>query len=226
VFDPETFIRDCQRAAASADALAAIQAVVTATIGEPASIDAVLGAEFKGASDTLFSSPELTVQRIQWPPGIESAPHEHRMWAVVGVYTGLEQNRVFRRAPSGIEECGERALGEGEVLALEDDAIHSVENPLRKRTAGLHVYGGNILSVERSAWGPDGREVSFSVNAGRAMPMFQAMSDVARAKGTPLDDEARYLALTALRAAIEREQRYPTDAEARRVVEQAWQLAP
>jgi predicted metal-dependent enzyme (double-stranded beta helix superfamily) len=226
VFDPETFATECRRAASSGDALAAVQEVVATAIGDPASIDATLGTEFKGESDTLLSSADLTVQRIQWPPGIDSSPHEHRMWAVVGVYTGMDQNRTFRRSSTGVEACDHQALGEGDVLVFQQDAIHSVENPLRTRTAGLHVYGGDILSVERSAWGPDGREVSFAMNAAAAKAMFQAMRDVGVEYGEQLDDEARYLAATALRAACERERRYPTDAEARRIVEHAWQRAP
>ena len=65
-------------------------------------------------------------------------------WAVVGVYgTGTEPRlSVLRRR---IEECDDHALSEGDVLLLGEDAIHSVENPLRKRTAGLHVYGGDIV---------------------------------------------------------------------------------
>jgi hypothetical protein len=67
VFDAETFVSECQRAASAADTLAAVQEIVAPAIGDPASIDATLGSEFKGESDTLFSSPDLTVQRIQWP---------------------------------------------------------------------------------------------------------------------------------------------------------------
>jgi hypothetical protein len=137
----------------------------------------------------------------------------------------LEVNRIYRRSAHGIEECTHRDLVEGDVLVLDEDAIHAVENPLRRRTAGLHVYGGDILSVDRSAWGPDGREVSFATNVQRRRRSFRAMRDVAEDYGKQLDDEARYLAITALQAACTRDLRYPTDDEARRVVEQVWQLA-
>jgi predicted metal-dependent enzyme (double-stranded beta helix superfamily) len=222
MFDADWFVRECQRAGSSLDAAAAVGEVVETAIHDAAAIDATLGAEFTGQATTLFSSAELTVQRIQWPPGIESPAHEHRMWAVVGVYTGLEQNRIYRRASSGIEATGDRALAEGEVLVLGRDAIHSVDNPLHTRTAGLHVYGGDILSVERSAWGPDGREVLFAANESRARAMYQAMSEIAAENGTQLDDDARYTAVTALQAACNRDRRYPTNEEARRIVEQAW----
>jgi predicted metal-dependent enzyme (double-stranded beta helix superfamily) len=215
-------VTECQDAAASVDAAAAVGEVVATAIDDAAAIDASLGAEFTGEATTLFSSADLTVQRIQWPPGIESPAHEHRMWAVVGVYKGLEDNRIYRRSSSGIEASDDRPLAEGEVLVLGDDAIHSVQNPLHTRTAGLHVYGGDILSAERSAWGPDGREGTFADNARGARPMYQAISEMAADSGTPLDDDARYLAVTALQAASRRERRYPTNAEARRIVEHAW----
>jgi predicted metal-dependent enzyme (double-stranded beta helix superfamily) len=225
MFEVDRFVSDCQEAASSADPLEAAREVVASAITHPAAIDAVLGTEIRAEPDTLFSSAGLTVQRIQWPPGIESPAHEHRMWAVVGVYAGLELNRIYRRSADGIEECAKRDIGEGDVLVLDEDAIHSVENPLRRRTAGLHVYGGDILSVERSAWGPDGREVSWATNAERGRPRFQAMREVAADHGKQLDDESRYLAITALQAACKRDRRYPTNDEARRIVEQAWQLA-
>jgi len=226
VFDPEAFVLQCRSAASTSDPAAAVEEVVSKCVDDPASIDAVLGSEFKGESDTLFSSADLTVQRIQWPPGIDSGAHEHRMWAVVGVYTGLEQNRIYRRTPEGIEESDRRALGEGETLMLGEDAIHSVENPLRRRTAGLHVYGGDILSADRSAWGPDGREVSFAVNAAPLRAMYQVMRDVAEEQGKRPEDGDRFVAITALQASCGLQRRYPTAAEARRIVEHAWNIGP
>ena len=78
----------------------------------------------------------------------------------------------------------------------------------------------------RSAWGPDGREVSFATNLAPARVMLQAIRDVAEKYGKQLDDEARYLAITALGAACERKRRYPTGAEAQRIVREAWHLEP
>ena len=187
MFDAQDFVTDGQAAATEVDPVAAVQEVVASAIADGASIDAALGTEFKAEADTLFSSVDLTVQRIQWPPGIDSSMHDHRMWAVVGVYVGQELNRIYRRSPDGIEERGHRALGEGDVLVLDEgDAIHSVENPLHRRTAGLHVYGGDILSVERSAWGPDGAELSFAKNATPRRAMYQAMREVAGDHGMQL----------------------------------------
>jgi predicted metal-dependent enzyme (double-stranded beta helix superfamily) len=40
-------------------------------------------------------------------------PHNHQMWAVIGVYTGREDNIFWRRIPGGggrLEAAGARAL--------------------------------------------------------------------------------------------------------------------
>ncbi len=224
-FDREIFVRDCRAAALAAEPLSAVREVVSDAVGDGSSIDAALGRESNGEPVTLFASPELTVQRIQWPPGLDSSIHEHRMWAVVGVYDGEELNRIFERSSEGVSERDRRALRQGDVLVLDSDAIHAVENPLRRRTAGVHVYGGDIQSVERSAWGPDGREVPFATNAAQLRAMFGAIRDVAQDHQRQLDDEARYLANTGLRAACERERRYPTDAEARCIIEDVWKIS-
>jgi len=58
----------------------------------------------------------------------------------------------------GLEDSGGRVLDQGDVLALDANAIHSVANPSRASVLGLHVYGGDIDGVPRSQWRPDGTE--------------------------------------------------------------------
>jgi len=72
-----------------------VQEVVAVEIVDGAAIDSVLGTELKPEHETLFSSEDLTIQRIIWLPGLGSSLHEHRMWAVVGVYAGEELNRIY-----------------------------------------------------------------------------------------------------------------------------------
>lgn len=224
VFDPAVFVSDVQSAVARSDSINAVQEVVAAAIVDGAAIDSALGTELKPEPETLLSSDHLTIQRIIWPPGLGSPPHEHRMWAVVGVYAGEELNRIYERGSGGLRERGTRAVAERDVFVLDADAIHSVENPDRNWTAGLHVYGGDIVNIERSAWAPDGREVPFAENSTARRAMFPPMRELAQAHGMKLDDEARYLAFIALTAATERERRYPTPAEARQIIADAWNL--
>ena len=174
MFSTESFVDACRAALDAEDQVEAVREAVLAALSEGrVAIDAVLGTKFKRDADTLYSSPDLTVQRILWPPGFAGRAHEHRMWAVVGVYGGEERNRLFERSANGLEESGGCALAEGEVLVLDEGAIHAVENPRRDWTAGLHVYGGDIVGAPRNTWGPDSREVPVTEDRAAARPCIR-----------------------------------------------------
>jgi predicted metal-dependent enzyme (double-stranded beta helix superfamily) len=79
-------------------------------------------------------------------------PHEHGMWAVIGMYGGQEDNAFYRRASAGLEPAGGKELPAGDVLVLGHDVIHSVANSRRDYAVAVHVYGGDFFSVGRSEW--------------------------------------------------------------------------
>ncbi|HQT76725.1 MAG TPA: hypothetical protein PLD10_06695 [Rhodopila sp.] len=85
-------------------------------------------------------------------------PHDHRLWAVIGMYGGREDNVYWRRVPDqlqhSIDIAGGRALIPGDVEVLGQDIIHSVVNPLSKLSGAIHVYGGDFFGVRRSQWNP------------------------------------------------------------------------
>src|SRR3546814_19262391 len=81
------------------------------------------------------------------------------MWAVIGIYTGREDNVFWRRVPDGqdgrIEAAGARALGVRDAVPLGQEIIHSVTNPIPRLTGALHVYGGDLFGIDRSEWDPE-----------------------------------------------------------------------
>jgi predicted metal-dependent enzyme (double-stranded beta helix superfamily) len=88
------------------------------------------------------------------------------MWALIGVTHGSEENEFFRRAGRTVEPSGRgRVIGEGEVLMMGDDTIHSVKNPSSERlSSALHVYGGNLIAAEKTMWcDPNGDEEPFDL---------------------------------------------------------------
>ncbi len=113
---------------------------------------------------TLYRGQDLTVLHVVIPKRPAAAPnpipHNHLMWAVIGIMHGGEDNAFFRRVGDTIEPSGGRVLAEGDVLAMGSDTIHAVKNPSSQRfSSALHVYGGDLIGAARSMWcEPDLRE--------------------------------------------------------------------
>lgn len=102
--------------------------------------------------DVLHRSPTLTIFAARWAPEMSLVPHDHKMWALIGIYAGREDNIFWRRTNGNIEAFGANVLFAGDVAVLPSDAIHSVTNPLETYTAGLHIYGGDFFDTARSQW--------------------------------------------------------------------------
>jgi predicted metal-dependent enzyme (double-stranded beta helix superfamily) len=158
VFDLDRFILEC-RAAVSLDAShKSAREIVARAVSEPAAVIAGLGASARAEVQTLHSSAELTILNVIWGPGMTIMPHSHLMWAVIGIYTGREDNIFWRRLPGQdgrIEAAGAKSLGERDVEPLGRDIIHTVTNPLPRLTGAIHVYGGDFFAASRSEWDPE-----------------------------------------------------------------------
>jgi predicted metal-dependent enzyme (double-stranded beta helix superfamily) len=135
----------------------AVRDILDELVAAPSALSAMLGPVTAGGITPLYVSDDLTVLHVAWTPGMRLYPHEHRMWAVIGLYGGQEDNRFFRRAPERLEPSGGRDVVAGDVLVLGDDTIHSVANTRREFAVALHVYGGGFFTVDRSEWDFDGR---------------------------------------------------------------------
>jgi predicted metal-dependent enzyme (double-stranded beta helix superfamily) len=148
----------CQAAIGEHSPVLAVRDVVAELVSENAALEEALGPVDRGGITTLHNAADLTVLHVAWTPGMVLYPHEHRMWAVIGMYGGQEDNAFFRRSPGGLESTGGRELPAGEVLLLGDDVIHSVANTRRDYAVALHVYGGDFFTAERSEWDADTHE--------------------------------------------------------------------
>lgn len=103
----------------------------------------------------FLRSKELTIFAASWTPQMNLMPHNHLMWANIGIYTGREDNIIWNKTDNGLEANDVRCLFAGDVATLATNAIHSVTNPLQKFTGGLHIYGGDFFATERSQWDPE-----------------------------------------------------------------------
>jgi predicted metal-dependent enzyme (double-stranded beta helix superfamily) len=159
MFDKDRFVEDCRAALAGGHAARDVRDVVTRAVADPAAVVRELGEPGKGTIGTICRSTDLTILNVVWPAHMVVMPHEHAVWAVIGIYSGREDNILWRRLPQDaegrIEAAGAKSLSVGECLALGPDAVHSVVNPLQRQTLALHVYGGDFFAQERSEWDPE-----------------------------------------------------------------------
>ena len=177
MFDLDRFIADL-RAALAERSRQALKEVVARAVADPASLVRQIGEPEKAAVEVLHASPELTLLNVIWAPKQVTLPHDHRMAAVIGMYSGREDNTFWRRVSNPtkfqIEPAGGQALGTGDVTILGRDVIHSVVNPLAKISGAIHVYDGEFLTVERSMWDAETLvEQPYDINAvASGMPLL------------------------------------------------------
>ena len=153
--DMDRFIDDCVTANRETDAQDAVLEVLDKAVRSPGSVLSAIGEPVKAGIDVLHRSDTLTIFAATWTPQMNLMPHNHLMWANIGIYTGREDNILWRRNTEGIDAYGADALFEGDAAALPVNAIHSVTNPLRRFTGGIHIYGGDFFATERSQWNPE-----------------------------------------------------------------------
>ncbi len=155
-FDTERFVEDCRAALASgSDAQGHIQDLLTRELANRGAVLAGLGPPTKGGLKALHRSPELTILNIVWSPLMQLLPHDHNMWALIGIYTGREDNIFWKRDGARLGAVSAAAISAGDVVPLPGDVIHSVNNPIEKLTGAIHVYGGDFFGVHRSEWDPE-----------------------------------------------------------------------
>lgn len=156
MFDTDQFIADCRDALKESSPEMAAREVIARAVEHPANVMSVLGEPVRAGIFTLHRSDELTVLNLVWGPEMDLMPHDHAMWAAIGIYTGKEINTFWRRSEeNGLEQLGSKEMTAREAVWLGDSAIHSVRNPLAKLTGAIHVYGGDFFDADRHEWDPE-----------------------------------------------------------------------
>ena len=153
MFDTDEFLAECIDASNDTEPRTAIKMVLERAIAAPQAVAAALPPE-RAELVPLHVSPTLTVLKVVWTPGMTFRPHDHTMWAAIGIYTGGEDNAFFRRAEGGLAAAGGRELRTGDTLLLGDDVIHAVTNPTAQHAGAIHIYGGDLFAADRSEWDP------------------------------------------------------------------------
>src|SRR5210317_1108273 len=153
--DIDRFVEECVAANQETDAQVAVNEVLAKAVSTPDSVLAALGEPDKAGLNVLLKSPTLTIFAATWTPQMNLMPHDHLMWANIGIFTGREDNIFWKRTSEGIKAYGADALFVRDTAMLPEDALHSVTNPLKRFTGGIHIYGGDFFDTTRSQWNPE-----------------------------------------------------------------------
>lgn len=166
MFDKERFIEDCRAALKESNPQAAVRELIERAVRDPTQVVRALGEPKRSGVEMIYKANDLTILNLCWGPRMVFKPHDHRMWAVIGIYGGREENFFYRRAEKGLTRHGAKELNTKDVVPLGKSIIHSVTNPLDQITAAIHVYGGDFFATPRSEWNPmTFEEIQYDVEA-------------------------------------------------------------
>jgi predicted metal-dependent enzyme (double-stranded beta helix superfamily) len=147
----DELVAACVGAMTESDPRGAVRQVLLHSLADSWLTDTLKGPS--AGLNVLYRSPDLTVLNVIWPPCMALFPHDHRMWAAIGIYGGREDNAFYRRRGKSLVASGGKELRDGAVQLLGDDVIHAVRNPSRSAyTGAIHIYGGDFVGTPRSQW--------------------------------------------------------------------------
>jgi predicted metal-dependent enzyme (double-stranded beta helix superfamily) len=165
MFETDSFIAACVEAAGDRQPRLAVRNVLERAMADPSSVAGALPPVRAGITK-LHVAPEITILQVVWAPGMILGPHDHRMWAAIGIYTGGEDNSFYRRHEGTLTASGGTRLRPSDVALLGDEAIHAVANPTKEFTGSIHIYGGDFFATPRSEWrGDPYREQPYDVQS-------------------------------------------------------------
>lgn len=159
MFDLDQFVEDCKAAVKDDPTHKTVHELTSRAVANPEEVLRVMGEPKRAGAQTVYRSPTLTILNLAWGPHQMIMPHNHDMWAVIGMYGGREDNVFWRRLPDcadgKIEAAGAKSLAAKDCVPLGRDVIHSVVNPSMKLNAAFHIYGGDFFDAHRSEWDTD-----------------------------------------------------------------------
>jgi len=185
----DRFITECRAALTQPTPELVIKEILERAVSSPSEVEAALGTPRQGSISILHHARDLTILNVVWTPGMAVYPHDHRMWALIGLYGGREDNTFYRRSPTGLQVAGGKQLETGNTALLGESVIHAVANPLRVFTGAIHIYGGDFFGTPRSEWDRETlQEQPFDVE--RARKLFadaneRWLGECGRAGGSP-----------------------------------------
>jgi 3-mercaptopropionate dioxygenase len=122
-----------------------------------------------GGSYVLHRGPGLSVTSVVWGPGSHAGPHDHHTWGMIGVMDNAIQETRFRRVDDRQREAyatleKDRAVlvksGKVSLLIPDVDEIHQLDNFSDRPTVEIHVYGTDLVGLQRCRYDLESGKIS------------------------------------------------------------------
>ena len=119
-------------------------------------------------SYAIHRGPGLFVSSVVWGPGDHIGPHDHRTWGMIGVAGNAIQETRYRRVDDRDREDVARLEkdrttlvkpGDVSLLVPEVDEIHAMDNFSDRATFEIHVYGTDLVGLDRCSYNLDSGKV-------------------------------------------------------------------
>jgi predicted metal-dependent enzyme (double-stranded beta helix superfamily) len=114
----------------------------------------------------IYCDPLLrfSIVSFVWGPGQRTPIHDHTTWGLIGMLRGIEISQSYEFIEGTLVAGKAERLVPGEVTMVSPTIgdIHCVRNAVEDGVSiSIHVYGGDIGSIERHMYTPDGGSKSF-----------------------------------------------------------------
>ena len=163
-FNIDEFVAESRNAARQDKAVSAVNDLMSRTFANPEEIAAAI-VPFERDDEPLYEDEQVSVYWVRFDPHVKVPPHNHKIAVLLGVYDGIEVNELYRKANGGIELVKTKRMEPGDTLSMGAEGIHGVFSEGDAASLGLHVYLGQLTTVERELFDPD---------TGEAMPFTNA----------------------------------------------------
>lgn len=109
----------------------------------------------------IYRGPGLFISSVVWGPGDHIGPHDHKTWGLIGVAGNAIQETRYRRVDhrdrdgyARLEQDRTTLVKPGEVSLLipDVDEIHAMDNFSDRVTYEIHVYGKDLVGLDRCAY--------------------------------------------------------------------------
>ena len=162
-FSYETFVDAARAAAGRPDATRSVRYLLKQTLSNPAAVAAAIPAQDEDEV-LLFEDDTVSIWSCRFQPYVVMPPHEHKMHAHIGVFSGGEKNILFQQEATGLRHIATKVVEPGEVFSIGADGIHAVTADGSKPSHALHVYLGPLMKVQRALFDWEtGEKVDFTM---------------------------------------------------------------